>query len=101
MRGCGRLWTRIHIESIRGARLSREHSASVNPDSRRRVPTNPHHNAPGGTDKMPIALLTAFTVAAIIYGTICFFDRPVRNAETCHPAPDFPYKLVKPWRAAW
>ncbi|WP_406267056.1 hypothetical protein OH799_21610 [Nocardia sp. NBC_00881] len=40
---------------------------------------------------MPIALVIAFTVAAVIYGTIWFFDRPVRSAETCHPAPDVPY----------
>lgn len=40
---------------------------------------------------MPIALLIAFTVAAMIYATICYFDRPVMNADTCHEAPDFPY----------
>ncbi|MGO4617942.1 hypothetical protein AB4305_30535 [Nocardia sp. 2YAB30] len=40
---------------------------------------------------MPIALLIAFTVAAVFYGTICFFDRPVRSTETCHPAPAVPY----------
>lgn len=40
---------------------------------------------------MHIALLIAFTVAAVIYGTICFFDRPARSTETCHAAPDAPY----------
>ncbi|WP_406268939.1 hypothetical protein OH799_25490 [Nocardia sp. NBC_00881] len=40
---------------------------------------------------MPVAFLTAFTVAAVFYATICFFDRPVRSPETCHLAPDFPY----------
>ncbi|WP_406269706.1 hypothetical protein OH799_27185 [Nocardia sp. NBC_00881] len=40
---------------------------------------------------MPTALLIAFAVAAAFYGTIWFFDRPVRSTETCHPAPDVPY----------
>jgi hypothetical protein len=40
---------------------------------------------------MPVALLIAFTVAAIIYATICFFDQPVKVADTCHSAPDVPY----------
>ncbi|MGO4613766.1 hypothetical protein AB4305_05550 [Nocardia sp. 2YAB30] len=40
---------------------------------------------------MPIAVLIAFTVTAVFYTTICFFDRPVKIADTCHPAPDTPY----------
>ncbi|MGO4616265.1 hypothetical protein AB4305_18485 [Nocardia sp. 2YAB30] len=39
---------------------------------------------------MPIALLIAFAVAAVFYGTICTFDRPLKRAE-CHAAPNTPY----------
>ncbi|WP_406267396.1 hypothetical protein OH799_22255 [Nocardia sp. NBC_00881] len=40
---------------------------------------------------MPTALLIAFTVAGLVYGTICFFDQPVEGVEACHFAPDVPY----------
>ncbi|WP_406272416.1 hypothetical protein OH799_32735 [Nocardia sp. NBC_00881] len=42
---------------------------------------------------MPTAMVIAFGVAGVIYGTICLFDRPVKATETCHPAPDIPYTL--------
>ncbi|MGO4616828.1 hypothetical protein AB4305_19865 [Nocardia sp. 2YAB30] len=40
---------------------------------------------------MPTALVIAFVVAAIIYGTLCFFDCPVKGVVECHAAPDIPY----------
>ncbi|MGO4649888.1 hypothetical protein AB4305_33965 [Nocardia sp. 2YAB30] len=42
---------------------------------------------------MPTALLIAFTVASVLYGTICYFDRPVKAATRCHAAPDTPYSV--------
>jgi hypothetical protein len=48
-----------------------------------------------------MALLIAFGAAAVIFGTICLVDRPVKDpAPECHAAPLGPYTLAEA-EAVW